>query len=190
MATRQLLRTSQALLRPSPAAGQRIEKWGQPLRVILTDYVEVSKDLFQTAKQRPVKSLFYVLAGAFVAALWKRRPDYTHYVNEVLECSNEIATVSAPLRNPESQAYVDSLMEWMACGRLYCVNFGLFSVCMRREVAPECKNFHATCKYLQPHVWTAGERTVDVGVWGRWVELGRKMVDFDVNEEQLEKSIS
>ena len=189
MASRQLLHASRSLLRPTPVTSQRIEKWGQPFRVILLDYVDVSKDLFTSAKRQPIKSLLYLLTGGLIVALWRRRPDQTHLVSSILEYSNEMAMVSRPLRNPQSQAYIDTLMALLVSDELYCVNFGLFSIAMRRLATPECQNYHVTCKHLQPHVWTVGERLVDVGVWGTWVELERRMADFDVNEEQLELSL-
>ena len=51
--------------------GGRIEKWGQPLRTIALDYVEVTKDAYKDAKARPIKTLVYALLGCGLVATWK-----------------------------------------------------------------------------------------------------------------------
>ena len=187
MATRRLV----ALVRrPSPAMWRRFERWGQPVKTILNDYVDVTKDALSGMWKHPVKALLYALSGGAIVAAWKKRPDFAGYVNDVLEYSNEISQCSTVIRNPHAQAYIERCIHLKSEGYLLYMNFGIFSIILLRKHSPECKNYHETCKHLQPKFWTVYERVVDVGFWGKWHVLEQQMVDFDVNGEQLEKSLA
>ena len=175
---------------PGAGSTRAMEKWGQPLRVIFLDYVEVGKDVARGTLQRPIRSILYGLIGGLVITAWRKNPDYASFENDVLEYSNELSLCSKPLRNPRAQAYIERLIGLKSDGYLRHISFGVFSIMILRSVSPSCKNYHEVCPYLQPRLWTVYERVVDVGVWGKWLLLERHMVDFDVNQEALEKSLA
>jgi len=181
-------RLSRLLSLPTGVA-KRLRKWGHPLRAILEDYAEVTKELVSDARRHPLKTLSYCMSGALVIATWRKRPDYADYINDVLEYSNEIAQCSQELRNPHSEAYINSIINLDAGSHLRYISLGVCAVVLQRVHSPDCKNYHQTCKYLQPRLWLVHHRVVDVGGWGRWWWLEKNMVDFDVNEEQLEKAL-
>lgn len=163
----------------------RVSKWGHPLKAIVVDYIEVTKDLLVEAKQRPLKTILYLLTGGVAVSTWRRRPSYACYLKEVMNYSNEMGMCSESLLNPQAKAYVDHVLRLNADSYLRYVNFGLFGVIIQRNYSPSCANYAETCEYLQPRIWKTFDRVIDVGVWGKWIELEKRMVDFDVNEEQF-----
>ena len=163
---------------------------GQPLKEILTDYVEVFKDLFVGARQRPFKAATYLISAAAFTVTWKKRPDYASYINDVLDYANELSMCSEIVRRPSAKQYIDTIAKHHADGYLRYINLGLFAVILQRNYSPSCSNYHETCQHLQPRLGRVGERVVDVGFWGQWRNLEKEMVDFDVNEEELTKSFS
>lgn len=177
------------LLTLRPGTAKRLRKWGHPLRAIFEDYAEVTKDLFGGIRQHPLKTLAYCLIGGFLVAAWRRRPVYDDYINDVLEYANEIAQCRKELRNTHAEGYINRIINLNANGQLRYVSFGVCAVVLQRSYSPQCGNYHQTCKHLQPRWWSVHHRVVDVGGWGRWRRLERSMVDFDVNEELLEKSL-
>ena len=160
---------------------------GRPLRDILTDYVEVAKDLVQGAKQRPVKAALYLTSAALFTATWRKRPDYASYVDGVVNYANELGMCSETVRKPSAKRYLDDLSKLHADGRLKYVNLGVVAVVLKRDYSPSCANYHETCQHLQSRWWTMRERVVDVGFWDRWRNLELEMIDFDVNEEELDQ---
>lgn len=163
----------------------RVSKWGHPLKAILLDYIEVTKDLLVEAKQRPLKTVIYLVTGSLIVTTWRRRPSYESYLKEVMEYSNEMGMCNESLLNPQAKKYIDRVIMLKADGYLRYVNLGLVGIVVRRNYSPNCANYAETCEYLQPRIWRTFERIIDVGVWGRWVQLDKRMVDFDVNEEEL-----
>ena len=167
--------------------GKRIEKWGQPLRVIALDYIEVTKDAYQDAKKRPLKTLVYLLLGGGLVATWKSRPSEADYRDCLLGYSNELFQCSPIVRNPHIHTYVANIVKKSSNNQLAYKNFGFFSLIMEREHNSVCKSYHVTCKHVRERWWNRWKRVVDFGLWGRWWALDRELVDYDVNEEELEK---
>ena len=166
-----------------------VARLGQPLKEILTDYVEVGKDLIQGARRRPIKTALYLTSGAAFTITWRKRPDYTSYINDVVEYANELSMCSEVVRRPSAKLYIDSVFKQHSDSYLRYVNLGLVAIILRRNYSPSCSNYHEMCKHLQPRIWTVLERVVDVGFWGQWRNLEKEMLDFDVNEEDFNKSL-
>lgn len=167
-----------------------VARMGQPLKSILTDYVEVFKDIFVGARRRPLKAAAYLISATAFTVTWKRRPDYASYINDVLDYANELSMCSEIVRKPSAKQYIDTITKQHADGYLRYINCGLFAIILQRNYSPSCSNYHETCQHLQPRLWRMGERVVDVGFWGRWKNLEKEMINFDVNEEELAKSVS
>ena len=165
--------------------GGRMDRWGQPLRVIALDYVEVTKDAYKELRTKPVKSLVYALIGTSFLATWRTRPDKESYTDHLLGHCNEFHLCSQPVRSKETASYLENIVTKVSVEELEYKNLGLFAVMLERESSPVCQNYHVTCKYVRRRWWQRWTRVVDVGFWGRWWALNRAMVDFDVNEEEL-----
>ena len=167
-----------------------VSRLGQPLKNILTDYVEVIKDLVLGARRRPVKAALYLLSATAFTTTWKKRPDYAGYINDVVDYANELSMCSETIRRPSAKRYIDTIARLHSDGYLKYINLGLVAIILRRGYSSSCSNYHETCRHLQPRLWTLPERVVDVGFWGQWQNLEREMLDYDIiNEEELEKSI-
>ena len=168
------------------AARKRLARWGQPVRVIVQDYVDVARDAFGGMKSHPIRTaLQFALAGGVVAT-WVTRPDVTSYRDCVLSYSNDLFQCSAAVRNPHTHDYVTTIADRLSRDLFFCVNLGLLAVIVEREGGARCKNYHVTCRHVRARWWSVWGRVVDVGVWGRWWKLAEKVRDLDVNEEELQ----
>ncbi len=164
---------------------KRAKGLGQPIRAILSDYVEVFKDLGKAAWKRPFKATVYISVGSLITAVVKMRPDYSLYLNDVLNYANELSMCSEEVRNPRAKEYIDDIIVCHNDRRLTYVNLGVTALIIRKPHSDHCCNFQETCTSLQPRMWTIGQRVVDVGVAGHWLLLDTELKDYDVNDTQL-----
>jgi len=165
---------------------KRASSLGQPLKTIIVDYADVFADIYKSSVSRPFRTLAYIAMGTTIITVALRRPGYTEYMDNVVNSANELGMCSEMVRNPVSKNYIDSILSEHSNGRLSCVNLGLVSIIVRREVSNEVCNYQATCKWLQPRPWSLLERVVDCGAWGHWWGLENAMVDYDINTTELE----
>ncbi len=163
----------------------RAKGLGQPVRAILTDYIEVFKDLGKASWNHPFKASIYLSIGSLVTAAVTTRPDYRQYLNDVLGYANELSMCSEHVRNPRAQNYIDDVIRCHSDKRLTYVNLGIAALIIRQPRSAYCCNFQETCSSLQPRLWTLGQRVVDVGVAGRWLLLDTELKDYDINDTQL-----
>lgn len=166
-----------------------ISKLGQPIRAILSDYVDVFSELFISCKKRPIKTLVYLSLGGMIMTGFIKRPDRTSYVNDVLEYSNELSMCSEIVRSPKAKQYIDTLITMETDGYLGYINLGIAALIIRKSHSTYCSNYHDTCSMLQPRFWHMHEMVVDVGVWSRWLLLETEMNEYDVNDDELEKTL-
>ena len=159
--------------------------WGQPLRNIIMDYLDVSKDLFKDMRSSPVKSTLLLSLSGLGIVCYAKCPTLTDYHSEIIEYSNEIGLCAESTRNKRCKMHVDSMSTMLVDGYLEYMNFGLFSVILQRPNSSKCYNYHEVCTHLQPRLWTLPDRVVDVGVLGQWRILNKTMKDFDVNQDEL-----
>ena len=163
-------------------------KLGQPIRAILSDYVDVFTELFTSCKKHPIKAFVYLSCGGVITTGCIKRPDRASYVNDVLEYSNELSMCSEVVRSPKAKRYIDTLIAMETDGYLKYVNLGIAALIIRKNHSAYCSNYHETCSSLQPRFWQLHERVVDVGVWDRWLLLETELNGYDVNDEELEKT--
>lgn len=164
---------------------RKAAKWGQPLKNIISDYVEVSKDVAKDARTSPLKYLTLCLLGGVITLFNRKCPNLKDYHSEIIDYSNEIGLCADATRNLKSKVHIDNMSTLLADKYLQCFSFGVFSVIIRRHSSAHCHNYHQICGHLQPRLWTLHERVVDIGVWGQWLLLDKVMKDFDVNEAKF-----
>lgn len=164
---------------------KKASKWGQPLKSIMLDYVEVSKDAATELKKNPVKSMVWLVFGGIVTACYKKCPNLSCYENDIIEYSNEIGLCAETTRNYQTMVYIDRISTLLNDGSIQFVNLGIFSLIIKRPQSAKCCNYHETCTHLQPRVWTFHHRLIDIGMWNQWLILKKTMVDFDVNENEF-----
>ena len=164
---------------------RRASKLGQPLKNILLDYVEVTRDIFVELKRSPSKCMLWLMVGGVTTVCHWKCPDLSSYKHEVIEYSNELGLCAKEVRNFQSKVYIDRISTMLNDGNIRHLNLGVISVIMQRQHSSRCYNYHETCSHLQPRIWRFHEQIIDVGVWNQWLILKRTMVDFDVNENEF-----
>lgn len=164
----------------------RASKLGQPLRNIIVDYVDVTKDVVTEMKKSPMKSFLWLMFGGVITACHNKCPNLRSYQNEIIEYSNELGMCAGVARNNRAKSYIDDISTLLNDGCIQHVNLGICSLIIRSPSSSRCYNYHELCKHLQPRIWTFHHRIIDVGIWKQWFMLTRTMVDFDVNEEEFE----
>ena len=160
----------------------RIQQWGQPFRNIILDYYEVSQDIIKSIKTHRVRSVFGFFCFGAVVYTSRQVPNEHSYYAELLDWSNELSLVNKTEQNQVSKSHIDRTLHLYASNRLRYINLGLVAIVMEIPTYPECKNYHNTCVHLQPRWWTFYNRIVDVGMYGKWLVMQRKMIDYDINE--------
>jgi hypothetical protein len=164
---------------------QKASRWGQPLKNIVYDYVEVSKDILTEFRDNPVKAVLVLSIGGTLIAFLKKCPDYSDYKREVMEYSNEMGMCAETTRNHQTKIYVDRIASMMSNSSIQYLNLGVCSLIIQKQCSYNCRNYHEVCKHLQPRKWTLFRRIIDIGVWNQWLILTRTMVDFDVNDSEF-----
>lgn len=164
---------------------RRARRWGEPLKIIVTDYVEVSKDVGAELKRSPVKSLLWLLLGGAITACHVKCPSLSCYKSEVINYCNELGMCAERTRSQHAKHYVDQVSTLLTDGHIKYVNFGVCAIVMQAPNSSRCFNYHETCTHLQPRIWTFSDRVIDIGVWNNWLALRKAMVDFDVNENEF-----
>ena len=163
----------------------RASKLGQPLKSIILDYVEVSRDLWIDFKTKPAKAIFVFTLGGVCTALVKKCPDYSSYKNEIIEYSNELGLCAEISRNRQTKLYVDKISAVINNCSVKHVNLGVCTVIMEKPCSCNCQNYHEVCKYILPRKWMFYRGIIDFGVWDHWFFLTKTMTDFDVNDEEF-----
>ncbi len=163
----------------------RAKRWGNPLRNIIVDYIEVSKDIVLGMKKSPVKGIMWLLLGGVIHTSYRKCPDFSSYQNEMVEYCNEFGLCAKTSVNLQKKNYIDDLSTQLYDGCIEYVNLGVLSLIIRRSQSTHCYNYHARCKHLKPRVWKLYHSIVDVGFWNQWLVLRRTMIDFDINENEF-----
>lgn len=118
-------------------------------------------------------------------ACFQTKPDRSSFETALLEHSSQLGLLSPWIRNPTSDAHVQSLVKLRNEGRLRHVSLGLFSLVFRYDFDPDVTLYEAQCSNLSVPWKELPERMLDVGFVGRWWILDSKMKDYDVNNEEF-----
>ncbi|XP_022239620.1 mitochondrial import inner membrane translocase subunit Tim29-like isoform X2 [Limulus polyphemus] len=124
--------------------------------------------------------------GILVYAI-QTNPDEQSFRNSLILCRNELSLVSDSIRNPKSDSHMQYLLNCYNQGLLHRASCGPFSVIWVDNYHPDCSLYDARCSYLKPRYLTFYERIVDVGIFGKWWNLRKMMIDYDVNPEEWNK---
>lgn len=164
----------------------RDSRLGKPLFLIYVDYKNVFTDLCSFVFKRPLRAaLNLCLVGAF-AGTWAYNPKQGSYSEQLTEKANTLLLVSDKVRNPKSNARVQELTLLHSENRLKQYNIGFFSLILEQDYSDTSCYYEARCYYLKQRWIYMYKRILDVGFLGRWYFLEKAMVDYDVNEEELE----
>ncbi|KAL4237077.1 hypothetical protein ACF0H5_005461 [Mactra antiquata] len=166
---------------PKLSRRQRIVNY---FKNILNDYKDVAIETGQDMKKHPLKSSIYISLITSTLVLMKTRPSEQNLHDRLTECTTDIMLVGERIRNPKSETAIDEYSRYANEGRLRCYNLGVCTLVCLKSHSKDVKLYSANCKYTEPH-WTEFFSTVyDVGVFGKWRNLEKAMIDFDINTEE------
>lgn len=152
---------------------------------IYLDYFEVFKDVRHSARQRPLKASIYGASTLFVLNLFRTNEGLRSYTSEVVSACNRLGAVTENCRNPFSSQFVQEIGELNCHGLLRQVDLGFSTLIYKADSNPDLALFRYNCSQLKPTLFELlGERLVDLGILGYWLNLEYKMQNYDVNEEE------
>ena len=157
---------------------------GAYLKVIAEDYKMVAIETAQDMKARPVKSSIILGILGSVGYLIATNPDETSYREHIISCSNDLLQLSDLIRNPSSDKHIHDIMWAYNQGRVRRFTLGVCSFMWIDHYSKDADIYEAKCKHLKVG-WTEFHKyIVDVGVNGRWLNLEKAMIDYDINPNE------
>ncbi|KAH7970334.1 hypothetical protein HPB49_004044 [Dermacentor silvarum] len=119
-----------------------------------------------------------------VCVLVATKPDPESFLDALGSSANDLLLLSDRTRNPESEAHVRHLEACCCHGALRSWDLLLATVVWESDHAEGCDLYAARCTYLQPRPLFEQHRLIDIGLFGTWLNLRRKMQDCDINHSQ------
>uniref|UniRef100_A0A182PH27 Mitochondrial import inner membrane translocase subunit Tim29 n=1 Tax=Anopheles epiroticus TaxID=199890 RepID=A0A182PH27_9DIPT len=174
-----------AITFPERYKGTILEKWAMYWKNLVIDYKEMVIDTGRTMRNRPVRSGVYVslLAGSLYAGA--HNPSETDFYDQFRRAYNQLSLVHQTCQNPIASQHLTFLERCHNEGILRRLSLGVVSFLWLDNYDKGLAIYKAVCPYLQPRYLTFHERIIDVGFNGKFWVLERKMIDYDINEENL-----
>lgn len=151
---------------------------------IINDYKVVAQETIQDCRDCPVKASFYISLLSFVGVLYKTNPTEREFRQELIEDAQEMLLIGEPIRNVNTDKYLCGLLEAQRDGRLRYQSLLLFSIIYFDNLSKESDLYEARCKLIKPHWMDFHKNVVEVGILGRFLNLRKAMLDYDVNPEE------
>ncbi|EAT36443.1 AAEL011476-PA [Aedes aegypti] len=170
---------------PEKYKGTIWEKWAMYWRNLIRDYKEMIMDTGKTMRERPVRSGVYLTLLGTTYYCCANNPDEADFVNRFRQCANELQLVHPSCQNPTASAHIQFLQKCYNEGIVRRISLGVVSFIWLDNFDRGVAIYKAICPYLQPRYMTFHERIVDVGFNNEWWLLRKKMIDYDINEENL-----
>lgn len=170
---------------PERFKGGLVEKWAKYWKHLYIDYRDVFVNTGTHMKEHPIKTAFYGITGSAAYYFTKRNPSEADFFNQLRQFNTDMVLVHPTCHKPEAAEYLRFLEQCNNAGILRRFTFGVFSVIWLDNYSRAVSMYKANCTYLKPQYLTWHQRIIDVGVLGRWRKLEQKMIDFDVNDENL-----
>lgn len=162
------------------------KNWVAKMKGIALDYKSAAEGTMEAARQRPFRATFYAGSTIFGLVAFKTTPSYSSYIANLVESSNELLLCGSE-RSKSADDYVQAVMQRWAKGMLRYADLKLFSVVYYADHNFETKSFKATCKYSNPRWRDMIDYVIDVGFLGRWWTLSFRMIDYDVDFNEIPK---
>lgn len=162
-----------------------IGKLNQYLESLWFDYKSVAEDTWASCKRRPVRASIVLSVMGLGGLAVKRQPSLVDFNDQLLAAQNQLIILSDAIRNPYSNQYVQDCVQLINSRRLNHWNLIFFSLLYETDYNADSGLYPAKCQYLTPSYWSIlTERVIDVGVWGNWLNLRKRMKDFDINPDE------
>lgn len=157
-------------------------------RNVTSDYKAVGVDVFQQAKDRPLKATAYGSLLSFLFYAYKTNPDDTSFREQLVKSYAEMGLVHPDVRNPAAYQHVVLLNQLDSQRVLKKLSLGVVSFVFQGDYDSKCGHYYSQCTYLQPSYLSYFNRIVDIGFLGQWRVLQSKLVDYDVNPVEWQEN--
>lgn len=156
---------------------------GSAFRRAMADYQYVLHEVGESIQARPLRAAGRVGLMGLAIGAYNVNPDGQQFKARLVEAHTDMMLLQENQRRREAWEHVDWLTELQSTQRLRFVNCVLFTVVMTAEHSPALSSFEATFWTL--HAWAKAlpARFIDVGFNSRFVVLERKLVDFDIPDD-------
>lgn len=145
------------------------------------------QETIQDCKERPVKASIYISLLTFVGVLYKTNPSERDFRQELIEDAQEMLLIGEPIRNVKTDRYLCSLLEAQRDGRLKYQSLILFSFVYFDKLSHEADLFEARCNLIKPHWKDFHKSIVEIGALGKFWNLRKAMIDYDINLEEWDE---
>lgn len=170
---------------PERYKGKIVEKWLLYWKGLCIDYRDVVLDVGKNIKEKPTRAAIYGSIGAGGIYCAKHNPDQTDFRERMLHHIGDMVLVDESCHNRASAQHLRFLEKCSNEGILRRLNLGVLSLLWLDNFDRAAQLYKATCTYTQPDYLTFRDRIIDVGFVGKWWKLEEKMIDYDVNEDNL-----
>lgn len=178
-------RLKESLVLPERLKGGRIERMVNYGKAVLVDYRQAIRDIYTDSLANKPKAATYFSLIGLLTYLYKTNPHPNSFKNELITHQNLMTLIGEPIRNSNCYNYMHELNNLDNQRRLHRINLLFLTVLVREEFSANLSVFEANCKYLQPsYLDYLTNRIVDIGIANRWILLGRKLKDFDINPDE------
>ncbi len=150
----------------------------------------VAVETGQDMKDRPLKAAFYISLLGITGYLAKTNPSLESFEGHLLENTNELLQLGKLVRNRKSDEHMQHLMWCFNEGRIRRLNLGVCSLIWKDNFGKEVDVFEAQCKSLKVGWMDMRDRTLDIGIAGRWLWLEKAMIDYDINIDEWPEETS
>ncbi|XP_058061679.1 mitochondrial import inner membrane translocase subunit Tim29 [Anopheles bellator] len=174
-----------AITLPERFKGTIVEKWATYWKNLAIDYREMVIDTGRGMRDRPVRSTVYLTLLTAAGYSGANNPSERDFYDQFRRSYNELSLVHPTCQNPVASQHVTFLERCHNEGLLRRLSLGVVSFMWLDNYDKGLATYKAICPYLKPRYLTFHERIVDVGFNGRWRLLERKMLDYDINEENV-----
>lgn len=151
---------------------------------LLTDYKIAGAEIIEDGKQTPRKTIAILAGLAALFGAMKTNPDEYSFRDQLVLRTNELAMISDEIKNPLSDNHIRYLTTCYNQGLIRRLNLIFFSVMWVGDYNSDCNLYAAECSYLKPRYVTFYDRVIDVGLYGQWWNMKRKMKDMDINPDE------
>lgn len=175
---------------PEKLRGGSIEKAVDYLKLVYSDYRTVFFDVLKESREKPLKACLY--GGSILTSyyLWRTNPDFNDFEQQLINAHNDLVITPESIRNENSYQYISYLQNLQKQKILRRFNCVLISVIYHADFSPECALYEKTCDYLKPsYIQWFRERIIDVGFAGSYKIIAKKMIDYDINENEWIKEM-
>lgn len=170
---------------PERFKGTIVEKWAQYWRGLITDYRDVFLGVIQESKEKPIRAAIYGGFGGAAVYSYKHNPSEVDFIEQLREYNVKMVMIDPVCQNPVSSQYLTFIERCYNEGIVRKLNMGLFSLMWLDNYDRALGLYKATCKFTKPELLTWHNRIIDFGFLDKWWTIEKKMIDYDINEDNL-----